>query len=174
MKGRIFMYSKEEIRQAVSAVQNGNISKWEVIDKAYRKKIEGYCAARSRNASEAEDLAQLTMMDAYRKIGSLRETDKLESWLFGIASHKCKDYNRQSSAQSGLPDNLAGETEEAEEAIEITAITIVNGVPQLTYPATYGNGQVVLQGSATIGSTASWHDGKQSTDRFFRTTLKLK
>lgn len=108
------MYSKEEIRQAVSAVQNGNISKWEVIDKAYRKKIEGYCAARSRNASEAEDLAQLTMMDAYRKIGSLRETDKLESWLFGIASHKCKDYNRQSSAQSGLPDNLAGETEEAD------------------------------------------------------------
>ena len=62
----------------------------------------------------------------------------------------------------------------AEEAIKITAITIVDGVPQLTYPSTYGNGLVVIQGSATIGSTASWHDGKQSTDRFFRTTLKLK
>ena len=63
----------------------------------------------------------------------------------------------------------------AEAAIKITAITFDEyGVPQLTHPATYGNGQVVLQGSATIGSTASWHDGKQSTDRFFRTTLKLK
>ncbi|MBO7687329.1 MAG: InlB B-repeat-containing protein [Kiritimatiellae bacterium] len=62
----------------------------------------------------------------------------------------------------------------AEEAIKITAITIVDGVPQLTYPATYGNGEVVIQGSATIGSTASWHDGKQTTDRFFKTVLRLK
>jgi uncharacterized repeat protein (TIGR02543 family) len=62
----------------------------------------------------------------------------------------------------------------AEEAIKITAITIVDGVPQLTYPATYGNGQVVIQGSATIGSTASWHDGKQATDRFFKTILRFK
>ena len=63
----------------------------------------------------------------------------------------------------------------AQEAIKITAISFDSeGKPELTYPATYGNGEVVLQGSATIGSTASWHDGKQSTDRFFRTTLKLK
>ena len=63
----------------------------------------------------------------------------------------------------------------AEEAIKITAITFDSeGNPVLTHPATYGNGQVVLQGSATLGTSASWHDGKQSTDRFFRTTLKLK
>ena len=66
-------------------------------------------------------------------------------------------------------------TEEAEEAIAITAITIdENGVPQLTYPAEYGNGQIVLQGSAGIGTSASWHDGKQTGDRFFRTVLRLK
>ena len=68
---------------------------------------------------------------------------------------------------------VATATEEAEEAIEITAITVVNGVPQLTYPATYGNGQVVIQGSATIGASASWHDGQQTSDRFFRTVLKF-
>ncbi len=63
----------------------------------------------------------------------------------------------------------------AEAAIKITAITVdENGVPQLTYPVTYGNGQVVLQGSATIGSTASWHDGKQTGDHFFKTVLRLK
>ena len=38
----------------------------------------------------------------------------------------------------------------------------------------YGNGQVVLQGSAAIGASASWHDGKQSADRFFKTVLRLK
>ena len=63
----------------------------------------------------------------------------------------------------------------AEEAIKITAITVgENGVPQLTYLATYGNGHVVIQGSATIGSSASWHDGKQTGDHFFKTVLRLQ
>ena len=49
-----------------------------------------------------------------------------------------------------------------------------SGNPVLTYPATYGNGEVVLQGSANIGASASWHDGRQSGDRFFKTILRLK
>ena len=70
---------------------------------------------------------------------------------------------------------VATATEEAEEAIKITAITFdASGNPVLTYPETYGNGEVVLQGSAAIGASASWHDGKQSTDRFFKTVLRLK
>jgi len=32
----------------------------------------------------------------------------------------------------------------------------------------------VLQGSANIGESASWHDGKQDGDRFFKTVLRLK
>lgn len=75
---------------------------------------------------------------------------------------------------TNTPAAVTAATPVAEEAIKITAITIVDGVPQLTYPATYGNGEVVIQGSATIGSTASWHDGKQTTDRFFKTVLRLK
>ena len=69
---------------------------------------------------------------------------------------------------------VAAATEVAEDAIKITAITIVDGVPQMTYAGEYGNGEVVLQGSANIGASASWHDGKQSGDRFFKTVLRLK
>jgi hypothetical protein len=75
---------------------------------------------------------------------------------------------------ANTPAAVTAATPVAEEAIKITAITIVNGVPQLTYASEYGNGQVVIQGSATIGSTASWHDGNQSGDRFFKTVLRLK
>ncbi len=67
------------------------------------------------------------------------------------------------------------ENRTAKEAIEITAITFdVSGNPVLMYPATYGNGEVVLQGSANIGASASWHDDRQSGDRFFKTILRLK
>ena len=82
---------------------------------------------------------------------------------------------------------VATATEVAKEDIKITAITFDSeGNPVLWYENSngetvilsddypYGNGEVVLQGSATIGASASWHDEKQSTDRFFRTTLKLK
>jgi hypothetical protein len=76
---------------------------------------------------------------------------------------------------ANTPAAVATATEEAEEAIEITAITFdASGNPVLTYPATYGNGEVVLQGSANIGASASWHDGRQSGDRFFKTILRLK
>ena len=66
-------------------------------------------------------------------------------------------------------------TEVAEEAIKITAITFDSeGNPVLTCPETYGNGTVVLQGRADLGSSSAWHDGKQTGDRFFRTELRLR
>ena len=66
-------------------------------------------------------------------------------------------------------------TEVAEEAIKITAITFDSeGNPVLTCPETYGNGTVVLQGRADLGSSSTWHDGKQTGDRFFRTELRLQ
>ena len=106
------------------------------------------------------------------------KADDLATW----AKAKGVDYtNRETIIPDAFLLNCANTaaavataTEDAEEAIKITAITIVNGVPQLTYASEYGNGQVVIQGSATIGSTASWHDGKQSGDRFFKTVLRLK
>ena len=87
-------------------------------------------------------------------------------------------------AQPGIGGNCTGGsvtinggavTATAAEAIKITAITFdALGAPVLTYPASYGNGQVVLQGSANIGASASWHDGKQSGEKFFKTVLRLK
>ena len=104
------------------------------------------------------------------------KADDLATW----AKAKGVDYsNREAIIPEAFLLNCANTaaavttaTPVAQEAIKITAITIVNGVPQLTYPATYGNGQVVLQGSANIGASASWHDGKQANDRFFKTVLK--
>ena len=75
--------------------------------------------------------------------------------------------------------NTAAAVEEAAEvaveAIRITAISFDSeGNPVLTHPATYGNGTVVLQGKAALGSSSAWHDGKQAGDHFFRTELRLQ
>ena len=59
----------------------------------------------------------------------------------------------------------------AKEAIKITAISFdANGDVVLTYPATYGNGKIVVEGSVQL--PAEWHD-KVDADKFFRTKLVL-
>ena len=40
-------------------------------------------------AEDAQDLAQETFIEAYRRLSSLREGDKLSGWLFTILRHKC-------------------------------------------------------------------------------------
>jgi len=68
---------------------------------------------------------------------------------------------------------VATATATAKEAIKITKIEIVDGVPTLTCPENYGNGRVVIKGSVSIGASAEWHD-KTTGDKFFKTVLELK
>ena len=77
-------------------------------------------------------------------------------------------------ANDSTAEAIATSAATASAEIKITAITVAGGVPQLTYRKTYGNGKVVLRGSATIGALASWHDGRLANDRFFKTVLRLK
>jgi len=68
---------------------------------------------------------------------------------------------------------VATATATAKEAIKITKIEIVDGVPTLTCPENYGNGRVVIKGSVNIGASAEWHD-KTTGDKFFKTVLEFK
>lgn len=43
------------------------------------------CAALSGSGDAAEDLAQETLIEAWRHVQSLRNPDALRPWLFGIA-----------------------------------------------------------------------------------------
>jgi len=57
----------------------------------------------------------------------------------------------------------------AAEAIKITAISVDGGAVTVTAPQSYGNGKVVIQGSAAL-APASWHP-KTTGDYFFRAAL---
>lgn len=73
-------------------------------------------------------------------------------------------------ANASTTEQIAAAKETAAEAIKITAITFdEDGKPVLTAPATYGNGKVVIKGSATL-PVESWHD-QIDGDHFFRSEL---
>jgi len=54
-----------------------------------------------RDAGEAEDLAQETLLRAHLQQGSLRDSQALENWLFQTATHVSIDRLRQRGATTG-------------------------------------------------------------------------
>jgi len=59
---------------------------------------------------DAEDLTQEAFVQAYRKIGSLKNAERFKAWLFSIAANRCRDFIRKKKLLSifglGSSDDL--------------------------------------------------------------------
>ncbi len=65
-----------------------------------RSRLVGLCAALTGNADVAEDLAQETLLEAWRHIEELRDQEKFLSWLSGIARNVCLRWLRKQGRQA--------------------------------------------------------------------------
>jgi|SRR5579884_1086418 RNA polymerase sigma-70 factor (ECF subfamily) len=65
-----------------------------------RSRLVGLCAALTGNADVAEDLAQETLLEAWRHIEKLRDQEKFLQWLSGIARNVCLRWQRKQGRQS--------------------------------------------------------------------------
>lgn len=61
----------------------------------YQDKVFLICLGFSKNATDAEDLAQEVYLKAYRKIGSLKEFRLAKLWLLRITRNTCLDYRKK-------------------------------------------------------------------------------
>lgn len=62
---------------------------------AERTRIIGLCATLTGNANVAEDLAQEVMLEAWRSVERLRDTERFSHWLSGIARNVCLRWMRK-------------------------------------------------------------------------------
>jgi RNA polymerase sigma-70 factor (ECF subfamily) len=62
------------------------------------------------NRSEAEDLAQETFLAAYKSRSTFRADSKFSTWLYRIATNKCKDWLRVKRPGQGQYDLDADES----------------------------------------------------------------
>lgn len=56
------------------------------------------------NRAEAEDLAQETFLAAFKALKTFRADSKFSTWLYRIASNKCKDWLRVKRPGQGVQD----------------------------------------------------------------------
>jgi RNA polymerase sigma-70 factor, ECF subfamily len=72
------------------------------------------------NRAEAEDLAQEAFLAAFKALSTFRADSKFSTWLYRIATNKCKDWLRAKRPGQGLHDVNADETLDAHIAEERT------------------------------------------------------
>lgn len=73
----------------------------------HRDAIYRYIRRIVRDASEAEDLTQDTLLRAHEKLATLEDETRLTAWLYRIATHLCYDRFR-SAAHRHRPASLDG------------------------------------------------------------------
>lgn len=56
------------------------------------------------NRAEAEDLAQETFLSAFKSLSTFRADSKFSTWLYRIATNKCKDWLRAKRPGQGQQD----------------------------------------------------------------------
>jgi len=62
----------------------------------YGKSVYRFAFARTRDAQIAADVCQQVFLEAYRDLDRYANRSSLQSWLFGIARHRCIDAARTS------------------------------------------------------------------------------
>lgn len=59
--------------------------------RAYGTQIYRFCYSFMKNKNDAEDMLQLTFLQAFESLGNYAAKSSLRSWLYTIARHRCLD-----------------------------------------------------------------------------------
>jgi RNA polymerase sigma-70 factor (ECF subfamily) len=88
-------------RGLVQAARNGSREAFRAIYECYGPRIHNFLYRLLGSRSEAEDATQQTFLIALRRLGTLRDPDLLESWIYRIARNEVyQKYRRK------RPDSL--------------------------------------------------------------------
>ncbi|MHB9106736.1 MAG: RNA polymerase sigma factor [Armatimonadota bacterium] len=79
----------------IEATLAGNVEAFGTLVNRYQHILVASARHLTRNAEDAEDLAQEALVDAYRNLRALKDRTKFRAWVFGILRHKCLTYLQQ-------------------------------------------------------------------------------
>ena len=74
-----------------------------------------FIRARVADEASAEDILQEVFLKIHARIGSLRDEERLESWVFQIVRHAIADHHRAMRPQAALPEEIVAPDDEEDE-----------------------------------------------------------
>lgn len=88
----------------VFAAKNGNTKCFEELYKLYYEKIYALALTVTKNASDAEDVLQITFVKAWQNIDKLDNPSAFNTWLQRITINQCKSMLRGSKQNFSIDD----------------------------------------------------------------------
>jgi len=78
----------------------------EQIWKEYHANLHGFIKSRVGDAYAADDILQEVFTRIYSRIGTLKEDNKIQSWIYQITRNAIIDYYRSHKTMEKLPETL--------------------------------------------------------------------
>ncbi|MFD0903306.1 RNA polymerase sigma factor [Actinomadura sediminis] len=96
----------------VAAAQRGDAESLSALVSGSHPHVQRFARTLCPSPQDAEDAAQEALIVLYRKIGTLRASAALASWMFRIVRHECVRRVRRAAQGREVPDGLAASAEE--------------------------------------------------------------
>lgn len=101
---------------------------WEV----FHRPLLHYIQRRVPDPASAEDIRQDVFLKVHTRIATLKDADRLQSWLYQIARNAIADYYRQPGPLLGLPEAVpsaaADDERDAERALASSVWAMLDGL----------------------------------------------
>ncbi len=90
---------------------------FENIWKEFHGKLRQFILMRVNNADDADDILQEVFIRIYKRIGTLKEEEKLASWIFQITRNVIIDYYRSKKESKEFDDEIFSDEESDENVL---------------------------------------------------------
>ena len=101
--------------------QAGDPQAFAALVRGYQQMIHALTYRMTGSTADAEDLAQETFIQAYRRIGSFRGDAKFSSWLYRIGINTCLNWQKSRQRRERLHDEFSRHDTAPGNVDEITA-----------------------------------------------------
>lgn len=157
---------RRELKLA-AAIAAGDETAFDRLHAEYRDRVYAFALKRTRDAAEAEDIAQDVFIQVFRCIGSFEGRSSLLTWLFGITHHQiCRRLRKrrlesQSLDAPGVAE-VAGEDVSVDRQVDAARLLDecqdvldekVSPAQQEIFRLRYANSQSIREIAETLGKS---------------------
>jgi RNA polymerase sigma-70 factor (ECF subfamily) len=159
------MVDMAEERSLIEASQRGDLQAFAGLVRANQRMVHSLTFRMTGSWSDAQDLAQETLVQAHRQLGSFRFQARFSSWLYRIAVNQCLNWHKRQRREARLraecppPETRSTHASAAAEEVQ-AALLKLNPKQRAAIILTTYEGHNHAEAARVLGCsevTVSWH-----------------